>query len=49
MSIVHAPRLRSQKQTIVSFIIIMQFLFAARDFLYGQSLDIPVKGYGISF
>jgi hypothetical protein len=36
-----------QKHYVIYFSLI--FLFAQLDFLLGQSLDIPVKGYGISF
>ncbi len=37
------------KQGYFILLYIIIFMFAQVDFLFGQSLDIPVKGYGISF
>jgi hypothetical protein len=37
------------KQKNFIYLILLIFMFVQIDFLFGQSLDIPVKGYGISF
>ena len=37
------------KQGHFVYFFILIFMFVEVDFLFGQSLDIPVKGYGISF
>ena len=49
MSILNNIVLKSQKQALFNLIITMLLIFSATDFLFGQSLDIPAKGYGISF
>jgi hypothetical protein len=37
------------KQRYIIYFFIMIFIFVQINFLFGQSLDIPAKGYGISF
>jgi len=37
------------KQKYFVYLMLLIFMFVQVNFIYGQSLDVPVKGYGISF
>ena len=43
------PDLQFKKPLLLLYLLFLLFFFVQVDFLLGQSLDIPVKGYGISF